>query len=35
MNKSKKQQKILSEVAVPEYIKENLLTMEDVENIGL
>ena len=32
MNKSKKQQKLLTEVTVPEYIKENLLTIEDVEN---
>ncbi len=32
MNKSKKQQKLLTEVTVPEYIKENLLTVEDVEN---
>jgi hypothetical protein len=32
MNKSKKQQKLVTEVTVPEYIKENLLTIEDVEN---
>ncbi len=35
MSKSKKQQKLLTEVTVPEYIKENLLTIEDVENIVL
>jgi hypothetical protein len=32
MNESKNQQKLLPEVTVPEYIKENLLTIEDVEN---
>ncbi len=32
MSKSKKQQKLLTEVTAPEYIKENLLTIEDVEN---
>jgi hypothetical protein len=32
MSKSKKQQKLLTEVTVLEYIKENLLTIEDVEN---
>jgi hypothetical protein len=32
MNKSKKQQKLLTEVTVPEYIKEHLLTIEDIEN---
>jgi hypothetical protein len=32
MNKSKQQQKLLTEVTVLEYIKENLLAIEDVEN---